>query len=129
MDASPTANQPMASQHQTWAGKSFEGLLKALKAMARFAKPLYIIENGVADSEDKLRQKFLKDHITILEKAAEEEKLDVRGYFHWALTDNYEWAKGFKVKFGLYAVNLQTKKRIMQKSAKTYKQIIEHSAG
>ncbi|MBS7621182.1 family 1 glycosylhydrolase, partial [Candidatus Bathyarchaeota archaeon] len=38
-------------------------------------------------------------------------------------------AKGFKVKFGLYAVNLQTKKRIMRKSAKTYKQIIEHSAG
>ncbi|MEM3774844.1 MAG: beta-galactosidase BgaS [Candidatus Bathyarchaeia archaeon] len=101
-----------------------EGLLEALKAMAKFAKPIYVTENGIADSEDKLRPKFLEDHIAILEKAIKEEKLDVRGYFHWALMDNYEWAKGFKMKFGLYAVDLQTKKRIMRKSAKIYKQLI-----
>ncbi|MEM1552087.1 MAG: beta-galactosidase BgaS [Candidatus Bathyarchaeia archaeon] len=105
-----------------------EGLLEALKAMAKFAKPIYITENGIADSEDKLRPKFLEDHIAILEKAVKEEKLDVRGYFHWALTDNYEWAKGFKMKFGLYAVDLQTKKRIMRKSAKIYKQLIRAKA-
>ncbi|MEM2947557.1 MAG: beta-galactosidase BgaS [Candidatus Bathyarchaeia archaeon] len=102
-----------------------EGLLEALKAMAKFAKPLYITENGIADAEDSLRPKFLEDHFAVLEKAVKEEKIDVRGYFHWALTDNYEWAKGFKMKFGLYAVDLQTKKRITRKSAKTYKQIIE----
>ncbi|MEM4701356.1 MAG: family 1 glycosylhydrolase, partial [Candidatus Bathyarchaeia archaeon] len=102
-----------------------EGLLEALKAMAKFAKPLYITENGIADAEDSLRPKFLEDHIAILEKAVKEEKIDVRGYFHWALTDNYEWAKGFKMKFGLFAVDLQTKKRIMRKSAKDYKKIIK----
>lgn len=102
-----------------------EGLLEALRAMAKFGKPLYVTENGLADAEDRLRSKFLEDHAVVLEKAVNEEKLDVRGYFHWALTDNYEWAKGFKMKFGLYAVDLQTKKRIMRKSAKTYKQIFE----
>ncbi|MBX5321351.1 glycoside hydrolase family 1 protein [Candidatus Bathyarchaeota archaeon A05DMB-3] len=102
-----------------------KGLLDALKSMAKFGRPLYVTENGVADEEDKLRPKFIENHVAVLEKALNEEKIDVRGYFHWALTDNYEWAKGFKMKFGLFAVDLQTKKRIMRKSAKTYKQIIE----
>ncbi|MEM3617072.1 MAG: beta-galactosidase BgaS [Candidatus Bathyarchaeia archaeon] len=105
-----------------------EGLLEALKAMAKFAKPLYITENGIADSEDRLRPKFLEDHVAVLERAIKEEKIDVRGYFHWALTDNYEWAKGFKMKFGLFAVDLQTKRRKIRKSAKTFKQIIAHGA-
>jgi len=69
----------------------------------------------------------LEEHVAVLEKAVNEEKLDVRGYFHWALTDNYEWAKGFKMKFGLYAVDLETKRRIPRKSAKTYQRIIEKS--
>jgi beta-galactosidase len=102
-----------------------QGLLEALKAMAKYGKPLYVTENGIADAEDKLRPKFIEDHVKVLEKALNEEKIDVKGYFHWALTDNYEWANGFKMKFGLFAVDLQTKKRVMRKSAKTYKQIIE----
>jgi beta-galactosidase len=101
--------------------------LEALKAMAVFGKPLYVTENGVADAEDKLRPKFLEEHVAVLEKAVNEEKLDVRGFFYWALTDNYEWAKGFKMKFGLYTVDLKTKKRIPRKSAKTYQWIIEES--
>ena len=53
------------------------------------------------------------------------EKLDVRGYFHWALIDNYEWALGFKMKFGLYSVDFQTKARLPRKSAEVYRRIIE----
>ncbi|MGB9713341.1 MAG: beta-galactosidase BgaS [Candidatus Bathyarchaeales archaeon] len=106
-----------------------EGMLNSLKSMTKFAKPLYITENGVADAKDALRPKFIEDHVKVLEKALSEEKIDVRGYFHWALTDNYEWAKGFKMKFGLFAVNLETKKRKMRESAKTYKRIIEDSVG
>ncbi|MEM3760786.1 MAG: family 1 glycosylhydrolase, partial [Candidatus Bathyarchaeia archaeon] len=88
-------------------------------------RPLYVTENGIADEKDELRQKFIADHWRMLEKALNEEKINVRGYFHWSLTDNYEWAKGFKMKFGLFAVDLKTKKRTMRKSAKVYKKIIE----
>ncbi len=102
-----------------------EGLLNALESMAKFGRPLYVTENGLADAEDKLRPKFIEDHVAVLEKAIKEKRIDVGGYFHWALTDNYEWAKGFKMKFGLFAVDLQTKKRVMRKSSKTYKKIIE----
>lgn len=102
-----------------------EGMLKALKNMAKFARPLYITENGIADEEDTLRPKFIEDYIKVLEKTVEEEKIDVKGYFHWALTDNYEWAKGFKMKFGLFAVDLKSKRRKKRRSADTYKKIVE----
>ena len=101
-----------------------EGLLDALKAMQRYGRPLYVTENGLADVKDTLRPQFLIDHLKILEKTINEEKIDVKGYFHWALTDNYEWAKGFSMKFGLCEVELQTKKRKERKSAMIYKNII-----
>ena len=49
----------------------------------------------------------------------------VEGYFHWALTDNFEWASGFSMKFGLFSVNMDTKERKMRQSALTLKKIIE----
>jgi len=60
-----------------------------------------------------------------LEKAMNEEKIDIHGYFHWSLTDNYEWAKGFGQKFGLYSVDLETKSRKSRKSAEVLKGIIK----
>jgi beta-galactosidase len=93
--------------------------------MKAYGKPIYVTENGIADAEDTLRRRFLVDHLEMLEKAINEEKIDLRGYFHWSLTDNYEWAKGFSMKFGLYAVDLKTKKRTPRKSAEIFQKIIE----
>jgi beta-galactosidase len=104
-----------------------EGLLDSLKSITKYEKPIYITENGIADAKDALRSKFLTDHLRILDRAINEEKIDVRGYFHWALTDNYEWAQGFKMKFGLYSVDYETKIRNERRSAKTYKKTIKRS--
>ena len=101
-----------------------EGLLDALKVMQRYGQPLYVMENGVADAKDTLRPKFIIDHLKFLENAVNSEKIGVKGYFHWALTDNYEWAKGFSMKFGLCEVELKTKKRKERKSANVLKNII-----
>ena len=100
------------------------GLASSLKLMAKFSKPLYVTENGIADSQDILRPKFIIDHLRVLEKIIAEDKIDVRGYFHWALIDNYEWARGFKMKFGLCSVDMQTKKRKPRGSYYTYRDII-----
>ncbi len=102
-----------------------EGLLDVLKTMKEFGKPIYVTENGVSDAKDVLRPKFLIEHLKVLERAINEEKIDVRGYFHWALTDNYEWARGFSQKFGLYSVDLDTKTRKSRKSAEVLREIIE----
>jgi beta-galactosidase len=102
-----------------------EGMLDALKAMHKHGRPLYVMENGIADARDALRPKFIADHLRVLDKAINEAKINVKGYFHWSLTDNYEWAKGFSMKFGLCEVELTTKKRKERKSARVYKNIID----
>ena len=102
-----------------------EGMLDALKFMMRYKRPMYITENGTADAKDMLRPKYIIDHLKVLDRAINEDKLDVRGYLYWSLTDNYEWADGFNMKFGLYSVDLETKKRRERKSARIFKKIVE----
>lgn len=100
-------------------------MLEALKAMKTYGKPLFVTENGIADEKDALRPSFVVEHLKILEKAINEEKINVHGYFHWSLIDNYEWAKGFGQKLGLYSVDLETKSRKSRKSAEVFKEIIK----
>ena len=102
-----------------------EGMFEAIKLVTMYRRSLYITENGTADAKDVLRPNFLIDHLKVLDKAINEEKVDLRGYFHWSLTDNYEWAEGYSKRFGLYSVDLDTKKRTDRKSANIYKKIIE----
>jgi beta-galactosidase len=102
-----------------------EGLLDALRLVSKYSKPMYVTENGIADSQDKLRPQFITAHLRELHRAINEEKLDVSGYYHWAMIDNYEWSDGFEKRFGLYAVDFQTKARTPRQSAAVYKRIIE----
>ncbi|RLF01828.1 MAG: glycoside hydrolase family 1 protein [Thermoprotei archaeon] len=102
-----------------------EGIRDAVLLAAEYASPILITENGIADSEDKLRPRFIVEHLKVLEELVEERKVDLRGYLHWALTDNYEWAEGFRMKFGLYAVDLATKRRVKRRSVDVMAEIIE----
>lgn len=70
---------------------------------------MIVTENGIADASDRLRPGYLVSHMKYVERAIEK-GMDVRGYLHWSLLDNYEWASGFSMKFGLYGVDLRTKK-------------------
>ena len=79
----------------------------------RYGLPLYITENGVSCRDwvsldggvhDPLRIDFLTRHLRALSRAVEA-GVDVRGYFHWALTDNFEWAEGYDQRFGLAYVD------------------------
>ena len=91
---------------------------------AEYGEPVFITENGVADSKDVLRPRYITEHVEQVKRLIES-GADVRGYFHWALTDNYEWAMGFKIRFGLYEVDLITKERIpRRKSVETYRRIV-----
>jgi beta-glucosidase len=48
----------------------------------------------------------------------------VDGYFHWSIMDNFEWAEGYKERFGLIHVDYQTQKRTLKDSARWYAEII-----
>jgi len=102
-----------------------EGLAKGILEMSEFGLPLYVTENGLADARDVLRPRYLIDHLRTLETLIDEEKVDLRGYFHWSLTDNYEWARGFGMHFGLAEVDSRTKARELRKSADALRLIVE----
>lgn len=99
----------------------------ALRAKKIFDKPIYILENGLADEKDVLRARYLKEHLLAL-KRAKDGGADIRGYFHWSLLDNFEWAEGFWPKFGLVKVDFKTFKRTPQKSFFVYQKIIKNNS-
>lgn len=89
----------------------------------RYGLPIIVTENGVADSEDNLRPYVIVSHLNGAYKAMFENNVNQIGYYHWSLMDNYGWAHGFSMKYGLFEVNFQTKKRKARSSAKLYSKI------
>jgi len=103
-----------------------KGIYEVLKDLRKYKLPIYILENGLADAKDSRREDFIKDHLRNAHKAIKE-GVDLRGYCHWSLIDNFEWSEGFEPKFGLYKVNLKTFERTPRPSAKVYAEICENN--
>jgi len=101
-----------------------QGLRRVLNwAYKLYRRPLMVTENGIADAKDEKRSDYLISHIREIYKAIVEDGVPVKGYFHWSLTDNFEWARGFKMRFGLYRVDYETKERKPTKAVPIYKRI------
>jgi beta-glucosidase len=103
-----------------------QGIYNVLKRLRKFKKPMYIMENGIADAADAKRGKFITDHLRWVHRAIEE-GADVRGYFYWSLLDNFEWEEGFVKKFGLYSVDRETFQRTPRPSAAVYARIAKEN--
>ncbi len=100
----------------------------------RYRKPVYITENGMSCHDvvsidgkvhDPNRTDFLARYLKELKRAAEE--IDLRGYFHWSLMDNFEWEKGYSERFGLVYVDYQTQQRMKKDSAYWYRDVIRNN--
>jgi beta-glucosidase len=103
-----------------------EGMYHVLKLAHEYKKPIFITENGLSDKDDKHRVKFIKEHLQYVHKAIEE-GIDVQGYMHWSLLDNFEWSYGWKLKFGLHEVDRKTFKRTARPSALEYGKICKNN--
>jgi beta-glucosidase len=105
--ASPTLfAQPPPGTQLTQMGWAVEpdGLRQILHRAAQTGLPLYLTENGIATENDTERLSYLESHLAAVTKARTE-GVDVRGYLHWSAFDNFEWAEGYRPKFGLIAVD------------------------
>lgn len=95
-----------------------------LMDLKKYNKPIYITENGLADHHDIHRSWFITETIKSIYEAIQD-GVDVRGYLHWSLLDNFEWAEGFLPRFGLIEVDYTALKRTIRKSAKILSSFIK----
>ncbi|MBI1974762.1 MAG: glycoside hydrolase family 1 protein [Parcubacteria group bacterium] len=98
-----------------------------LELARRFKKPIFVTENGVADTRDSMRPKEIHDTLTSLGETIIE-GASVIGYLHWSLMDNFEWACGFDAHFGLYAMDYTQMVAIPRQSTELYRAIIKNNS-
>lgn len=103
-----------------------EGLRHAVESFRQFNKPVYILENGVPDRGDRIRPWVLQSSVEQMQNMLRE-GVDLRGYFHWSLTDNFEWNEGWHLRFGLIELDPATQERKLRPSAQLYAEIIRKS--
>jgi beta-glucosidase len=70
----------------------------------KYGLPLMVTENGMADDDDDQRPYYTLQHLYEVANAIRD-GYDVRGYFHWTLSDNFEWQYGTNLKEGMYSVD------------------------
>jgi len=103
-------------------------LYAALMELKKYNVPVYVMEHGLADRNDTHRAWFITESLQGVHQAIQE-GVDVRGYSHWSLLDNYEWAEGFTMRFGLTAIDYEhNQKRTLRESAKVYAKICKENA-
>jgi beta-glucosidase len=106
-----------------WGQPHPDGFREQLLRLSRSLDvPLYVTENGVYDNTDEVRPDYLVSHVRAVAEAIAA-GADVRGYFHWSLVDNFEWAEGWSTRFGLLALDRETQERTPRASAGIYERI------
>lgn len=93
--------------------------------------PVFITENGAAyrDAvvggrvEDEQRRQYIESHLVAVASAIQR-GVDVKGYFVWSLMDNFEWAEGYRKRFGIVHVDYATLRRTLKSSAVWYRSLL-----
>jgi len=94
-------------------------LRTCLERLRPLRKPIYVTENGLATTDDPRRVQFLHDVLGQVWLAIQD-GADVRGYFHFSSHDNFEWARGYSMRFGLIGVDRNTQERTVKPSGRLY---------
>lgn len=112
-----------------------EGIYQIIKQFSEYKqiKKFYITENGAAFKDtisngtinDTQRIQYLKDYLKQVLRA-KKEGVNIGGYFIWSFMDNFEWAEGFKPRFGLVHVDFNTQQRIIKESGKWFSNFLQN---
>jgi beta-glucosidase len=86
-----------------------------------------VTENGLATDDDDARRAYTEGALRGLARAVAD-GVDVRGYLHWTLLDNFEWVSGFKITFGLIAFDRTTFERTIKPSARWLGELARRNA-
>ncbi|WP_337870978.1 GH1 family beta-glucosidase [Meiothermus sp.] len=110
-----------------------ENIYRLLKQFAAYksVRRIIITENGAAFPDklegeqvhDPQRIRFIQDHLAQVLRA-KQEGVPVEGYFYWSLLDNFEWAEGYRPRFGLVYVDYPTQKRVLKDSGRWFREFL-----
>ncbi|HKE93998.1 MAG TPA: family 1 glycosylhydrolase, partial [Povalibacter sp.] len=92
---------------------------------------VFITENGAAykdevvdgEVDDEERRHYIETHLAAVADAIER-GVAVKGYFVWSLLDNFEWAQGYRKRFGIVHVDYATQQRTLKNSARWYREFL-----
>jgi beta-glucosidase len=101
-----------------------EGLGELITQYRRYRLPILITENGIAASSDAERWNFIYLHLWQIARALGA-GVPMIGYLYWSLLDNFEWAEGYRARFGLVEVDYATQQRRIRPSARLYAAVIQ----
>ncbi len=111
-----------------------EAMYQMLKKFAAYpsVKRLIVTENGAAFPDiiedgrvqDTKRTQYLQDHIGQVLRARQE-GIPVDGYFVWTFMDNFEWAEGYRPRFGMVHVDFDTQQRTIKDSGYWYRDFVK----
>ncbi|AWK89462.1 GH1 family beta-glucosidase [Azospirillum thermophilum] len=121
-------------RYTDWAWEIYPPGLRDLLARAhryRPGLPIYVTENGIGAQEtldadgtvdDQYRIDFVREHLEVIHGAIAD-GMNVRGYYMWALMDNFSWLNGYKKRYGFLFIDRETMRRVPKKSAFWYREV------
>jgi beta-glucosidase len=115
--------------------ESIYQMLHKFSKYKRF-KEIIVTENGSAFPDvlingsvtDEKRRKYLEEYIGQVLRARQE-GVKVNGYFVWSFTDNFEWAEGYKPRFGMVYIDFDTQERIIKESGYWFSKLMQSVKG
>ncbi|MBN2621875.1 MAG: family 1 glycosylhydrolase, partial [Acidimicrobiales bacterium] len=107
--------------------QSLEACLRRAWSRTEGRVPLLVTENGIGTADDRQRIAYVHAALEGVLRALAD-GVDVRGYTYWSLLDNFEWAYGYRPRFGLVAVDRATFARTPKPSAAWFGEIARTNA-
>src|SRR2546421_7805356 len=120
---------PRETEQTTQMGREVipDGLTTVLHEVGRLGLPVIITENGIGTAHDGRRQRYITDHLAAAHAALPD--VDLQGYMYWSAMDNFEWAYGYRMTFGLIEIDRNDGlRRIPRASAEMFAGIAEANA-
>jgi beta-glucosidase len=125
--AGPEPGVPVLDMGYEFYPQSLGHCLRRAAAYTGATLPLLVTENGIGTTDDRQRIEYVRHALAgVLDVIAE--GIDVRGYTYWSLLDNFEWALGYKPRFGLVGVDRSTFARAPKPSAAWLASIVAANA-
>ncbi len=103
-----------------------QGIYEVLKYLGSAVRlPIIVTENGVATTDESFRIRYMEAHLGQVHRAMAE-GVPVRGYMCWSLTDNFEWDRGYAMRFGLVHVDFSTQERRVKEGGEWFSRVIRN---